>query len=203
MTYKSENIHLLTNRSECLDVKHKLNQVVDIILLKNNDWQICLRKKKNWVAVPIAPKQTFVDSIDRLLQLKISDDNQKLFGVFIDTLIDDFTAFEIQANIDGLSEFNVEPPSNYKAVFTGETDWMFITVEGDFYVLLGSVSLIEEFLNKSIDVDFNKYDEYVESWEFPEESKERLQPLKDYLRKVSISLKKYQNLPVGSQINIW
>lgn len=202
MTYKSENIHLLTNRSECLDVKHKLKQVVDIILLKNNDWQICLRKKKNWVAVPIAPKQTFVDLIDKLIQLKISDDNQKLFGVFINTLIDDFTAFEIEANIDGLSEFNVEPPSNYKAVFTGEPNWMFITVEGDFYVLLGSVSLIEEFLNNNIDSIFNKYDEYVESWEFPEESKERLQPLKDYLRKVSISLKKYQYLPVGSQINI-
>lgn len=166
--------------------------------------QVWLEKREGWVAVPISAHGDFTDFASATLRIATDSSDQELLGVFLETDTNEPVAFSVPSNIDGISEFDKEPFSSHNVLFAGLPDWVILMAESDFYVVAGPVSTVEKFLNLTVNQAFTEFENYIESWKFPEQFSEKLQPIKDFFWRIyRNTLESYQNAPVGSRINLY
>lgn len=203
MPYQPEFIQKL-DREQSREIQNTLSQVLSVSFPDNSSMQVWLEKRQDWVAVPTSATDDFTDFASAVLRIAEDSSYRELLGVFLETEANEPVAFSVPSNIDGISEFNIESPPSHKVLFAGAPDWVILMAEADFYVVAGPVSAVEKFLNLSVDQAFTKFENYIESWKFPEEFAERLQPLKDVPRSVyRNTLERYQNAPFGSRVNLY
>ncbi|HCF29213.1 MAG TPA: hypothetical protein DEV81_18880 [Cyanobacteria bacterium UBA11049] len=203
MSYQQEYIQKL-DREQSREIQNILSQVLSVSFPENYSMQVWLEKREGWVAVPTSATNDFTDFASAVLRLAADSSYRELLGVFLETEANEPVAFSVPSNIDGVLEFNIEPPSSHKVLFAGAPDWVILMAESDFYVVAGSVPTVEKFLNLTLNQAFTEFENYIESWEFPEQFAERLQPLKDVLWRVyRNTLEGYQNASVGSRVNLY
>lgn len=199
MSYQHQFIQKLS-QERSRDIYDVLNQVLRVSFPANSLKQVWLEKREGWVAVPTTSADTFRSAVLRIAEYS---GDQELLGVFLDTYPDELLVFSVPANLDSLSEFDVEPPPGLKVLFAGAPDWIVLDVESDFYVVAGVVPAVEQSLNLSVDQAFVEFDHYIESWEFPAEFADRLQPLKDFPRMVYSNLRQYKNASLSFRVNLF
>lgn len=197
------------DRKQSREIQNKLSQVLSVSFPENSSIQVWLEKREDWVAVPIVAgtdKFKFVDFANALLRIAADSSNQELLGVFLNTDPNEPVAFSVPSNIEGLRNFDLElePFSVNKVLFAGMPDWVVLMSESDYYVVAGSLPIVEKFLNLTVNQAFTEFENEIESWEFPKEFAQRLQPLKDvFLRIHRHTLEGYQNASVGSRVNLY
>lgn len=203
MSYQHQFIQKL-NQEQSQEIQNTLSQVLSVNFPNNSLMQVWLEKREGWVAVPISSTDNFTDFARAVLRITEDSSYRELLGVFLETEANEPITFSVPCNIDGLIEFNIEPPPSHKALFAGIPDWVILMAESDFYVVVGTVPIIEKFLNLPVNQAFTEFENYIESWKFPEQFAQRIQPLKDVPRKIyKNTLKGYKNASVGSKVNLY
>jgi len=196
------------DREQSQEIQNRLSQVLRVSFPENSSMQVWLEKREGWVAVPTVAgtdKFKFVDFANAVFRIAAGSSTQELLGVFLDTDPNEPVAFSVPSNIDGLREFDIEiePFSVNKVIFAGTPDWVVLMSESDYYVVAGLIPTVEKFLNLTVTQAFTEFENEIESWEFPEEFAQRLQPLKDvFLRIHRNTFEGYQNAPLGSRVNL-
>ena len=165
--------------------------------------QIWLEKQEGWVAVPIAVDEDYTYFASGLLRIAEDIGYQELPGLFLDTEVSEPVAFFVPSNIEAILEFKQEPLSNYKVFFAGAPNWVAVVIESDYYIVVGTAPTVEKFLDHSVNQAFTEFRNYLESWEFPKQFVQRLQPLKDSYWRAYRNTLDYQNASVGSRIDLF
>ncbi|MEO0969221.1 MAG: hypothetical protein AAFX80_13045 [Cyanobacteria bacterium J06639_18] len=184
-------------------IKNRLSQILHVSFTEDSLIEIWLEKQEAWVAVPVIGNDNFTDFASGLLRIATDISYQELLGVFLETEIDKPLAFSVPSHIDGIYEFNTEPPPSHKVIFAGAPDFLALMAESDYYVIAGSIPIVEKFLDISVNQAFTEFRNYIESWKFPEQFAQRLQPFKHLLWGVYINtFEIYENAPVGSRVKL-
>jgi hypothetical protein len=199
MSHQKQVIEKLS-QERSREVQCLLNQVLNTSFLEDLSRQLWLDKREDWVAVPTVSEDAFRSAILRIAECS---EYQELLGVFLDTYPDKPIVFSIPANIDGVSEFDVEPPPGFKVIFAGAPDWVVLNAESELCIVAGPNALVERFLSTSISQSLVEFNSYLESWEAPTEFADILQSLKKFPLTIYRNiLENYQNASVGTKVNL-
>ena len=153
---------------------------------------ITLFKLAEWLAVPVTNADFATPIFQERLQKTLSSRKYcDLYALLLGNK--QFFAYAVPVTLDGLYEFRHEMGAFYCALFAGvpEPDFAIISIESEFYVIVGKADFVNQILDCEIQAAFLRFQNFVMN-ETPGVFKENLNLVYNQLKD------NYQSAEVGA-----
>ncbi|HEY9851765.1 MAG TPA: hypothetical protein V6D28_19995 [Leptolyngbyaceae cyanobacterium] len=150
------------NDEEVNKLRSKLNKVITGCGDQN---EVMLKKKANWVAVPVESGDHFSDDdIKKLLQAILEHGYEEMIAIAFEKLKAFPPAFVVPATTEAIEEFDFKCAPFWFTMYAGEPDWAIICTKLNYFVLFGKESFVKKVLGCELDEAFGEFYDFLSDY---------------------------------------
>lgn len=165
--FNAEFLKFVSDPTKSNQLIKVLHQIVSYKPRSDKPPDLFITKVTNWIAVPILAllDLTPVILLERL-RLKLLENRQELFAVTIPKYGLPELIYDAPLTNEALKEIEILCPFT-TALFSGTSDfnWLFLSLETDYFMIIGEPELIDEVLEHKVEEEFAQFYSFIISTE--------------------------------------